>query len=185
MTIQAKATAFIIFIPLFLGAQSNSSCRSSAPANRPAPVANSSPEKRVDKPSTNNSPSADPASKNKNMSNTPTKKGSHVPAGTWGGDHIRAIVRANGADLEYDCANGTISGPLEMDSEGRFEGAGTHAREGGPVRIDKPASGRPVRYKGKIKGDEMTLIITFAENSESVGTFTLTHGNEGRLWKCR
>ncbi|MGH9971538.1 MAG: hypothetical protein ACREBG_27595 [Pyrinomonadaceae bacterium] len=139
----------------------------------------------MDKSPTNDRSTEDPVSKNKNMSNTPSKKGSHVPEGTWGGAHIRAVVRADGADVEYDCAHGTINGPLYLDSEGRFEGAGTHAREGGPVRIDKPATGRPVRYKGKINGNEMTLIVTFTENSESVGTFTLTHGNEGRLWKCR
>src|SRR5437762_14101876 len=33
-----------------------------------------------------------------------------LAAGTWGGQHIRLSVRADGAAVEFDCAHGTIDG---------------------------------------------------------------------------
>ena len=31
----------------------------------------------------------------------------------------------------------------------------------------------------------MTLAVTLTDSSESIGTFTLTQGNEGQIFKCR
>jgi hypothetical protein len=107
-------------------------------------------------------------------------------AGAWGGEHVRLVVREGGADIEYDCAHGTMDGPLRLDGAGRFEVGGTHVREGpGPIRLNLPRASRPARYTGTVEGDRMTLTVTLTDKSERVGTFTLARGSEGRVWKCR
>ncbi len=108
-----------------------------------------------------------------------------LAVGAWGGQHMRLSVRADGADIEFDCAHGTIDGPLTLTPDGRFDVSGTFIREGGPVRIDIKPTGRPARYEGSLTGQQLTLKVTLTETAQDAGTFTLTRGSEGRLWKCR
>jgi hypothetical protein len=109
-----------------------------------------------------------------------------VEEGSWGGAHVRMTVRADGADVEFDCANGTLSGPLALDSGGRFEVAGTYTREsGGPIRVGREPSAQNVRYAGRVEAATMTLAVKFADGNQTSPSFTLTRGSEGRLWKCR
>ncbi len=108
-----------------------------------------------------------------------------MPTGTWGGNHIRLVVGAEGAEVEYDCAHGSIKPPLAVDSEGRFDLLGTHTIERpGPVRLGQDPPSRPVSFEGRLEGKQMTLKVTFTDTAESVGEFTLTHGSEGLLRKC-
>lgn len=112
--------------------------------------------------------------------------GSVVTTGIWGGEHIRIEVTGNGALVEYDCAHGSISEPLKLDNEGRFQAKGSHVREhGGPIRDGETPVGHPATYSGSISGKTMTLTVTLANSSEAIGTFTLVHGSEGELVKCR
>lgn len=109
-----------------------------------------------------------------------------VDAGTWGGDHIRLEVRENNADIQYDCGRGEIAGPLTLSRNRRLDLRGTFVREGhGPIRVGQPPVPRPARYEGRIKGKTLTLTVTLTDTSQEIGTFTLTRGHEGRLWKCR
>ena len=109
-----------------------------------------------------------------------------VASGLWGGEHIRINIGANSATIEYDCAQGTIAGPLLLDSRGRFILQGTHSREhGGPIRSDETANQRPAVYTGSISGVMMTLTVKLTGTNETVGTFSLTHGDEGRVFKCK
>lgn len=65
------------------------------------------------------------------------RKMQRLQTGSWGGSHIRIEVGPGSATIDYDCANGTINGPLTMDSKGHFTWRGFHNREhGGPIRID-------------------------------------------------
>ena len=107
-----------------------------------------------------------------------------IPAGVWGGDHIRMEVGAKSATVEYDCAHGKIEGPLTVDSQGRFNLRGTHTPErGGPVRADEPARAQSASYTGSISGDKMTLTLKVSGNEDE--TFTLEKGKEGELFKCK
>jgi hypothetical protein len=122
----------------------------------------------------------------KKMDNTQERKSAPASEDTWGGDHIRVVVREGGADIEYDCAHGTMDAPLDADGDGRFDVAGKHVREGpGPIRLGKTPPSRPARYTGKITGRTMTLTVTLTDTSQEVGSFTLTRGSEGLIRKCR
>lgn len=105
--------------------------------------------------------------------------------GTWGGNHISMQVTDEGAKVEYDCAHGTISEPLRVDSQGKFSARGTHVRErGGPQRADDEDKGEPVIYSGSTDGKTATFTITNSATDEVIGTFTLTLGKPGRITKC-
>ena len=106
--------------------------------------------------------------------------------GIWGSDHISLEVSKDSARVEYDCARGTINGPLTLDRRGRFNLSGTHIREhGGPVRIMERPKSQPARYTGTTDGRTMSLTVTLPETNEVIGTFVLVRGNSGRVYKCR
>lgn len=108
-----------------------------------------------------------------------------LQTGSWGGSHIRIDVGASSATIDYDCANGTINGPLTIDRNGHFTWRGSHNREhGGPIRIDENNE-RPAIYSGSIKGDTMTLTVKLADTNDVVDSFTLKRGGAGRVFKCK
>jgi hypothetical protein len=112
------------------------------------------------------------------------RKRHRLAQGTWGGPHIRLAVGDSSATVEYDCAHGQIDGPLVIDSRGRFSLKGTHSPEhGGPVRDNEQSAGQPARYTGWTDGKKMTLTVTLGRK-ETIGTFNLTLGGSGRLFKC-
>ena len=108
-----------------------------------------------------------------------------VPAGVWGGQHIRLEVTAREASIEYDCAHATIDQSITLDRNGRFNVSGTQFPEhGGPVRPGSQ-NGYPARFAGQVKGNVMTLTVTDSNTNESIGTFTLKYGQQPRLMKCK
>ncbi len=108
-----------------------------------------------------------------------------VPEGPWGGAGIRLQVTKHGAEIEYDCARGTISEPLSLDAEGRFQAMGSHSRDRpGPIRLGESSNAQAASFAGQVKGETMTLEVTLTAKSENIGSFTLTRGSEGRLRKC-
>ncbi len=115
-----------------------------------------------------------------------TQKPSHIPDGTWGGDHIRIDVADGSAVIDYDCANGTIQGPLAVKSDGKFDLRGVHNKEhGGPIRADEPPNSHPASYKGWTDGKTMTLTVVLPDTDEEIGTFKLVRGRIGRVFKCK
>jgi hypothetical protein len=114
------------------------------------------------------------------------RAGDGADASVWGGEHIRLQVTGQGAEIEYDCAQGTMAQPPIAGAGGRFDVKGTHrAEHAGPIRRDEESNGRPARYTGKIAGDTMTLTVMLTDKQETIGTFTLKRGNEGNVFKCR
>jgi hypothetical protein len=113
------------------------------------------------------------------------KKSRTIANGMWGGDHVRMTINNGAARIEYDCANGTITSPLKIDSRGRFELRGIHhAEHGGPVRSDEEESGQPAKYTGWTDGKKMTLKVTLVNSKTEIGTFELTRGRVGQVFKC-
>lgn len=112
--------------------------------------------------------------------------GRGLAPGVWGGEHIRLDVTPPGATVEFDCAQGTISQRIVVDRRGRFVIDGAYVAEhGGPVRMNEQASSLPVRFSGRISGKRMTLTVRRRDTKKLIGTFTLRHGQEGALVKCR
>jgi hypothetical protein len=108
-----------------------------------------------------------------------------IATGVWGGLHINLEVGSNSAQVEYDCAHGSIEGPLVVDANGKFELRGNFTAErGGPVRADETPQPREAIYSGTINGNTMTLTLKVSGMDEAE-TFTLERGKAGRLVKCK
>jgi hypothetical protein len=106
--------------------------------------------------------------------------------GAWGGEHVRLEVTRHGARLEFDCAHGSTDKPIALDGEGRFDVKGVFVREHhGPIRVGREPKSQPASYSGKVQGKNMTLWVTLTDSNEPVGTYSLTHGQEARVRKCR
>ena len=107
-----------------------------------------------------------------------------VPNGEWGGEHVRLSLEDAGGKIEFDCAHGSLDGPLTLDDSGHFDVAGRLIWEGGPVQKDEMANARPARYRGETDGKQMSLAVTL-EGGESAGMFSLARGGRAKLVKCR
>jgi hypothetical protein len=120
------------------------------------------------------------------MNSAPVEKKVRLANGVWGGQHIRMEVTDNGAQIEYDCAHSTIDEAIVLNRSGRFDVKGKFtAQHGGPIRRDEEPRSSPVRYVGEANAKTIALTITNTETRETLGSFTLTRGSEGRLMKCR
>lgn len=103
----------------------------------------------------------------------------------WGGQGISLEIKDSGAEINYDCAHGTIEGKIAPDRAGKFAAKGLHIREhGAAVRQDENNNGQPATYRGLIEGGTMTLTVVLSDSKETVGTFTLKRGNSGKVTKC-
>lgn len=116
---------------------------------------------------------------------------SAVPAGpligSWGGRHVGLELDSAGGRLDYDCAAGTIYGPVVPGADGSFRAAGTHVPgTGGPERVGEVRPSYPATYSGRLAGETMTLLVEYRSAQEPVrmGPFTLRRGAEPMLLRC-
>lgn len=113
-------------------------------------------------------------------------RGQPLAEGLWGGEHIRMEVTAAETKIEFDCAHATISSKVLIDSRGRFVAKGIYFEErGGPVRQGQEGHGYAVQFRGTVKRKMMTLTVTRTDTNELIGAFSLAHGREPELVKCR
>ena len=112
--------------------------------------------------------------------------GLQVPAGDWNGKHIVLSVTSAGDKVEFDCAHGSIDGPITLDAQGRFSVKGTFVPErGGPTRDDQPETGQPAKYSGTLKDGTLTVSVELIETKQSLGDFTTTRGGSWQIFKCK
>lgn len=105
--------------------------------------------------------------------------------GQWGGQHVGLVMTEASGRLTYDCAAGTINGPLIVDAAGRFAATGTHTPgQGGPERIGYTPPSYPARYSGSVRGETMTLVADVSELQLRIGPYTLRQGAEPTLLRC-
>ena len=103
--------------------------------------------------------------------------------GPWGGVHVRLELSPAGGTIEYDCAHGTLAGPLRTDDDARFVATGFHVREhGGPIREGEPVDSVPATYLGSVIGDRMTLRVI--AGTDTLGPFVLRRSETPQLFKC-
>ena len=105
--------------------------------------------------------------------------------GTWGGEHVTLMVNDASSHLEFDCAHGDIPGALKTEASQMFAWSGTFVREhGGPIREDEKPDVHPAMYVGRVTVQTMQLTIRLTDSDTLIGTFMLTRGASGRVFKC-
>jgi hypothetical protein len=105
--------------------------------------------------------------------------------GTYGGQHIRMVVGTSDSDIEYDCAEGMLAGPLPV--RGSFLNAGTHTPgTGGPEREGQLRPAYPATYRGHVLADsvEMVVDVDLPSGRTRLGPFHLQRGSNGILMRC-
>lgn len=103
--------------------------------------------------------------------------------GSWGGAHVGLLLTPDSGTISYDCAHGSLDGPVRIDRNGRFDVSGLHVREhGGPVRLDEVPDALRARYLGQINGARMDLRVVVAK--DTLGPFTLRQGAAPQLVRC-
>jgi hypothetical protein len=104
--------------------------------------------------------------------------------GLWGGDHIGLTVVKDGAQIEFDCAAGSIDEPFLTDSSGRFALLGSWWFTPPVLPQDWQPDKRRARYSGLVEGNRMTLMVTRLEDNQWLGTFTLFFQRPPFLLRC-
>jgi hypothetical protein len=119
------------------------------------------------------------------MSRTPADAGQREITGSWGGTHVSLMLTADGGTLEYDCASGSVEGPLNVDESGRFAARGTHIPgQGGPEQEGREPPRFPAYYSGAVRGDRMTLLVRVPSAGIEIGPLTLRRGAEPVIFRC-
>jgi len=107
-----------------------------------------------------------------------------APGTVWGGDHLELEVTADGANLQFDCASGTIAHSISVDTRGQFRARGSFTAERpGPVMRDSPGATQAT-YTGTIQGDTMHLVVS-SGNPQPYGEYVLMRDRPGHVVKCR
>ena len=108
-------------------------------------------------------------------------RSSHL-SGSWGGREAALTVRKNAADLTFPCGAGHIKGSIAIGRNGRFDVAGTFTHlHGAPPPRGASFADERVRYRGRVSGTTLTLIVQFAKSEE---TYTLTRGAADQVPRC-
>lgn len=111
--------------------------------------------------------------------------------GLWGGPHIGIQFQGGLAEVQLDCASGTIDDPVYPAADGSFAVKGTYRiGASGPIRVGQIFRSEEASYSGRISGGAtkrsphvMTLAIVL-EDGTSLGPFTLTEGTPAQLQRC-
>ena len=102
--------------------------------------------------------------------------------GQWGGQGIDMLVEGGLAQVQFDCAAGTID--ANMAATGAFSAPGTYRPgQGGPVRVGQIFISKRAVYSGTVTEDQMTLAVR-VEDGTNVGPFSLTRGARGQIRRC-
>ena len=116
---------------------------------------------------------------------TPDASGPRVPEGVWGGTGVSLRIGGSGAEIEFDCARGTIPGPLRLDEQGRFEVAGTFERgRPGPIRMGDTPKTEPARYRGTLNGQRLAFEVIPSSTGKPMGPFSAKLGGASRIRSC-
>jgi hypothetical protein len=117
-------------------------------------------------------------------------KPQHV-IGLWGGPHAGANFSGGLADLQFDCASGTIDDPIMITDVGPFSVKGTfRTGASGPIKVgqffksqDALFSGEIARGAAKDSPRVMTLSVAL-DDGTALGPFTLTEGAPPQITRC-
>ncbi len=111
--------------------------------------------------------------------------------GMWGGQHAGIAFEGGLADVQFDCASGTIDDAIYPAKDGSFSVKGTYRTgEPAPIKVGQFFTSKDAVYSGQITQGAtkkaprlMTLSLTF-EDGSTIGPFTLTEGMHPQLTHC-
>jgi len=110
--------------------------------------------------------------------------GKSLAKGLWGGPNLRMEVNDSGADLEFACGSGTISGPIELNQNGEFRASGTFKQDSfGPTR-EGAVTDREASFTGSLEGDTLKIEMVLS-GEDRVQKFTVNRGRGTKLVKCK
>jgi len=101
-------------------------------------------------------------------------------------DGVILTITPSGADLEWDCAVGQITEPLETAEDGSFDLDGTFTPGSGlPVREDDPPVALAARYTGtQTQLSRITLTVEVLESEITLGPYFMRLGQGVVLHRC-
>jgi hypothetical protein len=111
--------------------------------------------------------------------------------GVWGGPHVGLEIQGGLADVQFDCASGTIDDPLYPAADGSFSVKGTY-RTGapGPIKVGEYFRSQGAIYSGQVAKSaaktasrRMTLRVAL-EDGTILGPYTLAQGTPPQLTRC-
>ena len=108
-------------------------------------------------------------------------KPTHV-GGLWGGPHAGIIFRGGLAEVQFDCAAGTIDEPVRANGPFLVNGS-YRAGASGPVRVGQIFRSQRAKYSGEVNKTVMTMTVMLEDNS-TLGPFTLTEGQAPQITRC-
>ena len=114
---------------------------------------------------------------------TASDKAKPLPLGTWGGEHAVVTVEAAAAEIEFDCAVGSIPIRPVLDTSGHFRLRGMYkAQSPAPAASENSARDNAI-YIGTVTGNKLHLEIIITGRPDHL-IFDLVHDQEGHLAKC-
>jgi hypothetical protein len=103
--------------------------------------------------------------------------------GVWGGPNVGIAFNVL-ANVQFDCASGSIDVPVYPAKDGSFQVKGTY-REGatGPVRVGQIFRSQSATYSGTALDGVMTLNVELQDGT-ALGPYNLTLGAPPQLNRC-
>ena len=103
--------------------------------------------------------------------------------GIWGGDHIGVTIMNGVAEVDSDCASGSIDAPFLADTNGSFDLPGRWwSFPFGPTPPNWQPDKHPARYSGVLKGDIMVLTVRLDDGE--ILQYTLIFRATPRIVHC-
>jgi hypothetical protein len=113
----------------------------------------------------------------------PASNASVLTESTWGGEGAELIANGDEITLRFVCATGHVAHSFATDASGNFDFSGSYAAAGG-ARSDADNASRPVRFKGRVEGETMNLIVDFSGSEANESAFNLRRGAPGDIRPC-
>jgi hypothetical protein len=111
--------------------------------------------------------------------------------GVWGGPNAGINFEGGLADVQFDCASGTIDDSITPGPGGSFSVKGTY-RTGapGPVKVGQFFRSQGAIFSGRVTagaaktGRQVMTFNVALEDGTVLGPFTLTEGAQPQLTRC-
>ena len=112
--------------------------------------------------------------------------------GVWGGPHAGIDFIGGVADVQFDCASGTIDDPVYPTPDGSFSVKGTYrtgttwarSRSGNSSKARMRSSFGPDRQGSEKNAPRLMTLRVALEDGTELGPYTLTEGMPPELTHC-